>query len=113
MAIKSKSVLNVLTATPVAQLTADGNAAITVSKAIACNPAGVARNITIYHDITGTSGAITANIILYTYAIGAGETKTLPLSSVFVSNGGKLWAAADSAGSVILDINYTVTEQQP
>lgn len=111
MAIKSLSKIQTLTASAVAYLTAGTNEAMTLSKVVACNTDVAPRTVTVYHDVTGAAGAIASTTVLKAYAISAGETKTLPLSSLFVVNGGKLYAMADNASVVVLDINYTSTEQ--
>ncbi len=111
MALKNKSSLTVLTASAVAILTAGTNEVYTLSKVLVTNTDSVARTVTVYHDVTGAAGAVTGTLVIKALSLSAGETKTLPLSSVFLANGAKLYALADVTSVVNLDINYTTSEQ--
>lgn len=111
MAIKIKATVVTLANTAVDEVMSDGNGAVTISKIIACNTDTLNHNITIFHDDTGTRGAVTDTIILKNYPIAAGASPTLPLSSIFLPNGAKLFAEADTGGVINLSINYTSDAQ--
>ena len=111
MAIRTKSALVTLTATAAQVLASADNEALTIAKALACNTDTSARTISVYHDVTGSDGAVATTQIIRNKSIAPGDTIPLPLSSLFVINGGKLWAVADVAGKVNLDISYNSADQ--
>lgn len=112
MALKKLGATSALASSAASMLAAGTNEALTVSKVLACNTDTVGRTITMYQvPSAGSAGA--GNTILSAYPIAAGSTIVLPVSSVFVSNGGSIWAKQDSGTTVNLSINYTREEQAP
>lgn len=101
-----------LGATPAVLLEAGDNELITLSKVSIYNDDTVPRLVTVYHDVTGAAGAVTATKMLVKTVNGK-ESAPLMLSSLYLANGSKLWVECDVAAKVNIDINYTSTDQQP
>lgn len=113
MAIKAKPLVLSLTATNAKLLTSGSNEVLTLQKVLACNTDSSARTVTIYHGQTAATGMNAASTVLAQYSMQSKETKVLPLSSVFLANGGYIGGRADSASLVTISINYTSTDQTP
>ena len=99
----------VLTTTATSYVAAGTNEAVILSRVNLYNSDTVSRTVTIHR--VPTAGSATTSNIIYFGAISPGETLSPNLPGLILDNGDALYAKADAASVVNIDLNYTVASQ--
>lgn len=110
MATEATGVTTVLTATPVALVTAGANESCVITSVIAMNTDTTTRYVTLYQVPSAGSASATNQMTVQT--VFRGQSTTVPVGAVVVSNGAALYAEADVTSVVNLSVNYYRSDQQ-
>jgi hypothetical protein len=99
-----------ISTTAAAVVTAGANEAVLITTIIAYNADTQARLLTLYQ--VPSAGSAGASTLFLKQTVYAGQSATIPVGALIVSNGASLQAQCDANSVLNLSVNFYRTDQQ-